>query len=61
MHNINNGAACEFSCQDPIGRPRLMSSHGGKELDSHSANSIFDEELTNEGLSAIDEYVSDDG
>ena len=38
-----------------------MSSHGGMELDSHSANSIFDEELTNEGMSAIDEYASDDG
>ena len=38
-----------------------MSSHGHKELDSHNADSIFDEELADEGLSAIDEYVSDDG
>jgi hypothetical protein len=38
-----------------------MSSHGRKELDSHSADSIFDEELADEGLIAIDEYASDDG
>ena len=38
-----------------------MSSHGRKELNSHNADSIFDEELVDEGLSVIDEYASDDG
>ena len=38
-----------------------MSSHGRKELNSHNADSIFDEELADEGLGAIDEYASDDG
>jgi hypothetical protein len=38
-----------------------MSSHGHKELDSHIADLIFDEELADEVLIAIDEYASDDG
>jgi hypothetical protein len=38
-----------------------MSSHGCKELDSHNADSIFDEELANEGLGVVNEYASDDG
>ncbi|KAG2571344.1 hypothetical protein PVAP13_7KG008700 [Panicum virgatum] len=38
-------------CQDPIRRARFMSSHGRGELDSHSADSIFDDE----------EYASIDG
>jgi len=32
-----------------------------KEHDTHNADSIFDEELTDEGLSAVNEYASDDG
>lgn len=56
-------AGGKFLCQDPIGRPRLMSSHGREELDGRSADSIFDEEeeLGDEGLSAGDEYASDGG
>ncbi|KAL6596612.1 hypothetical protein ACP70R_047255 [Stipagrostis hirtigluma subsp. patula] len=49
-------------CQDPIRRPGLMLSPGGDELGSGgSADSILDDELSDEGVLVGDEYASDDG